>query len=701
VTIRDNAGGNGGGLMNYNGTMQIINSTITGNVGYGGRTGGGIFNISSYGAAKIDIINSTISQNVADGPKGFKGRGDAIADAFSAPGSIRVKNSIIASPNGLGTDYYGDPSVITSLGHNIASDNSVNLAGFGDLVTANLALGPLQENGGLTSTVMPLAGSPALDAVDALDCDLPNGDPITEDQRRVSRPQGANCDIGAVEKHEGLSWWPGDGNTNDVLGPNKGTLYGGAGYADGVKGQAFDFDGVDDYFLSPSANLPTGNADRSMELWAKIDSAVTPEAIFAGYGAIGNFNEVYVLLGSDQGNTVSFSQWGASVYGPVLEIGRWHHVAVSTVGGSISLYLDGDLVAQGSLPIQTAAGTNVFMGQVLGAPWNDTRKFDGQLDEVKVYDRALTAAEIKARFVARQPEAMLQSLIARVRSLGLAANVTAALVKPPRQGWELLEDHDSANDGDVCQKLDDFETKVVSYTNAPLTVPQAHQLSGASNDIRIVLGCAGVTLGANAVAHWPGNGSAEDVAGPNEGVLENGASFAAGVKGQAFSFDGVDDQVRAASAGLPVASAERSLELWAKVETFAPEPYSTFFAGYGTPGLFNGVYEIGAMGDDDRRPYFSQWGDSVHGSAMTAGEWRHLIVTNVGDLVKLYENGVLVASKRMPIDTPPGALFFIGRFPDALPGDHLRIHGLVDEVKVYDRALSAIEAAAIYAAEAP
>lgn len=120
---------------------------------------------------------------------------------------------------------------------------------------------------------------------------------------------------------------------------------------------------------------------------------------------------------------------------------------------------------------------------------------------------------------------------------------------------------------------------------------------------------------------------------------------------QAFSFDGVDDQVRAAAAGLSVGSDERSLELWAKVETFATEPYSTFFAGYGTPGLFNGAYELGAMEGDDRRPYFSQWGDSVHGSAMTAGDWRHLIDTNVGDLVKLYENGALVASKRMPVET--------------------------------------------------
>src|SRR5262245_22638958 len=48
------------------------------------------------------------------------------------------------------------------------------------------------------------------------------------------------------------------------------------------------------------------------------------------------------------------------------------------------------------------------------------------------------------------------------------------------------------------------------------------------------------------VAWWPGDGNAQDVAGGNNGVLQNGTAFALGKVMQAFSFDGVDDEVSVA-----------------------------------------------------------------------------------------------------------------------------------------------------------
>jgi hypothetical protein len=52
---------------------------------------------------------------------------------------------------------------------------------------------------------------------------------------------------------------------------------------------SFRFDGVDDFFQAPSVGLPTGNADRTMELWVKANSFPTSgEAYFAGYGNFGS-----------------------------------------------------------------------------------------------------------------------------------------------------------------------------------------------------------------------------------------------------------------------------------------------------------------------------------------------------------------------------------------------------------------------------
>ena len=44
-------------------------------------------------------------------------------------------------------------------------------------------------------------------------------------------------------------------------------------------------------------------------------------------------------------------------------------------------------------------------------------------------------------------------------------------------------------------------------------------------------------------AWWPGDGNANDIIGPHQGTLQNGATFAAGRVGQAFSLDGVDDEI--------------------------------------------------------------------------------------------------------------------------------------------------------------
>ena len=188
-TVTGNKGydGGGGGIFNSWGTLTVINSTISYNTGYGGRTGGGILNMSSGGyIGKTTIINSTIFENRADGSVGFQGRGDAIADSYSPPGSIVLKNSILGSPtNGLGSDFYVGPGVVTSLGHNIVSDASGGLTGIGDLNSTDPLLGPLAYNGGPTQTHAPLLGSPVIDAVPLAFCTDANGNPITTDQRNV------------------------------------------------------------------------------------------------------------------------------------------------------------------------------------------------------------------------------------------------------------------------------------------------------------------------------------------------------------------------------------------------------------------------------------------------------------------------------------------------------------------------------------
>src|SRR5262249_4185521 len=80
---------------------------------------------------------------------------------------------------------------------------------------------------------------------------------------------------------------------------------------------------------------------------------------------------------------------------------------------------------------------------------------------------------------------------------------------------------------------------------------------------------SGSGLPNGAVSWWKADGSAVDVLGANSGVLENGASFAAGKIGQAFSFDGTDDAVR--MAGQVLTPAAFTVEAWINASSFAIE----------------------------------------------------------------------------------------------------------------------------------
>ena len=82
---------------------------------------------------------------------------------------------------------------IVSGGSNLDSDSSCGLTAPGDSNGRSALLGPLANNGGPTQTQALGAGSPAIDAV------ISGCPPPATDQRGVSRPQGAACDIGAFE----------------------------------------------------------------------------------------------------------------------------------------------------------------------------------------------------------------------------------------------------------------------------------------------------------------------------------------------------------------------------------------------------------------------------------------------------------------------------------------------------------------------
>lgn len=202
------AGSGGGGGIYNGGTLTVENSTVSGN---SAAVGGGMF--LRGGNSVVHILFTTITGNrtiimtinwIYD-----KGAGGGLYVGSQLPWGqpqVQLKGVILAgnqSDSGAGvTCPPGGAILLLSLGYNLIQN--ITLCNFTpdstDILGPDPLLGPLADNGGLTPTHLPQSGSPVRDRVPASACTDLKGNPITTDQRGVSRPQGSACDIGAVEQ---------------------------------------------------------------------------------------------------------------------------------------------------------------------------------------------------------------------------------------------------------------------------------------------------------------------------------------------------------------------------------------------------------------------------------------------------------------------------------------------------------------------
>lgn len=168
----------GGGVYGFShGSLTIANSTITANTA---GSGGGLASFGNLLLNNVTIVANTASTVV----------GGFLADDDTPTDTHEVRNSIIAGNNSPTDLNCGYETQVTFTGVNISDDLSCGPAG-PHMIVADPVLGALADNGGPTKTMAVLRGSPAIDA--ATDCT------VNDDQRHVSRPLGAACDIGAYE----------------------------------------------------------------------------------------------------------------------------------------------------------------------------------------------------------------------------------------------------------------------------------------------------------------------------------------------------------------------------------------------------------------------------------------------------------------------------------------------------------------------
>ena len=207
-------------------------------------------------------------------------------------------------------------------------------------------------------------------------------------------------------------------------------------------------------------------------------------------------------------------------------------------------------------------------------------------------------------------------------------------------------------------------------------------LSQLTNPAGYILAPAGM------VNWWPAEGNVEDIFGGNHGTPQNGCSYVPGKVGMAFHFDGLTSHL---NLGLASLQPPWTFCVWVNRQD-AP--------GTGAALTGDGTYELKLeQYNRTRKVGITKigTGDYVFNYIAPAGTWVHLTFVGTGTGTALYANGVLQDTLANIIPLPiaylgAGYVRSSARFVDFMLGS-------MDEVAVFNRALSDSEINAIYCAD--
>jgi hypothetical protein len=250
----------------------------------------------------------------------------------------------------------------------------------------------------------------------------------------------------------GVSWWAAEGEASDAFRAHGGTLQNGAGFASGMDGQAFNFNGSSQSVEIPyAAGLATSNF--SVEAWVNPAGQVAWQAcIFAQ-----SYGRQLIVSNGTRGLNVAFvvstSQYTFYEVDSSGEIptNEWTHLAGTWDSAShlLSLYVNGTLDRQAPLGITPwDSGCSFTIGGANSCGYYG-QFFPGRVDEATLYSTALTPNEVRAIYNAG-PSGKCNipgAWLAQYFGSGYASNTNAAInADPDQDGLTNLEEYQHGTD---------------------------------------------------------------------------------------------------------------------------------------------------------------------------------------------------------------------------------------------------------------
>lgn len=361
---------------------------------------------------------------------------------------------------------------------------------------------------------------------------------------------------------------------------------------------ALSFNGTNQYVdIKPTSLFPTGTAPRTLSLWAKANDVTTGVYRWAAsFGSAGVSGAMFI---GQNGTTLDGGGYGSDItVANFWKVNVWHHLCLTYDGTTAKLYADGTLLTSAA-----KTWSLVLANASIGRQVNGGEYWNGSVDDVRIYNKALSASEVQT----------------------LAAG-TVATTPPNTSGL---------------------------------------------------------------VGEWNLENNANDISGSGiNGTAVNGPVYTTDHKegNSSIQFNGTNQYIDLKNPSqLPAAKAPRSMSLWAKTNDVSAS--YRWAAAYGSPTPSQAMF----IGQNGVKLYGGGYVDDlVVDNFWKVNEWHHLCLTYDGTTAKLYADGTLVSSGTKNWNLVL-AYAYIGRQVNNAE----YWNGTVDDVRIYNKALSASDVQAL------